>query len=373
VSDGGQASGGSGFDWGLRPSSGGNEPEELEAEAPDSPAPDPFSFAPPAPEPVAPNPVAPDPFSFGAPAAEPPAPGPVPPEPFAPWESGATQLMPQTEPSPFEAQLFATEASPPPTELLGSDPIASGEPDSALDALFGETQFREYETGVLDPSESPFAVRSARVEADAVGEVPERAEISRTQKILMSVAGGLVAVLALVALFFVGTRLPAVFATQAPVASSSPSPKPTPTSTTAAVGPVANGVHPWTDLLGGECLDPYTGPWAEKFTVVDCAKPHPAQMVFRGTFDTSVDPSFPGVDKLQSQISLLCAAPGVINLAAAGAYNDAQIQGSYPVNDDEWTNGEHDYFCFVSRSSGQPLTGSVAVPRAAPPAATPTP
>jgi len=139
VSDGGQESGGSGFDWGLRPSGAGDEPEELEAEAPDSPAPDPFSFAPPAPEPVAPNPVAPDPFSFGAPAAEPPAPGPVPPEPFAPWESGATQLMPQTEPSPFEAQLFATEASPPPTELLGSDPIASGEPDSALDALFGET------------------------------------------------------------------------------------------------------------------------------------------------------------------------------------------------------------------------------------------
>jgi non-ribosomal peptide synthetase component F len=61
----------------------------------------------------------------------------------------------------------------------------------------------------------------------------------------------------------------------------------------------------------------------------------------------------------------------VINLAAAGAYNDAQIQGSYAVNEDEWAAGQHDYFCFVSRKTGQPLTGSVAVPRAAP--ATPAP
>jgi hypothetical protein len=107
------------------------------------------------------------------------------------------------------------------------------------------------------------------------------------------------------------------------------------------------------------------------FTVVDCAKPHPAQMVFRGTFDTTTDPAFPGVEKLQAQISLLCAAPGVINLAAAGAYNDVQLQGSYAVDDAEWTEGQHDYFCFVSRTSGQPLTGSVAVPQAAP--ATPAP
>jgi hypothetical protein len=94
-------------------------------------------------------------------------------------------------------------------------------------------------------------------------------------------------------------------------------------------------------------------------------------MVFRGTFDTTTTPSFPGVDKLQAQISLLCTAPGVINLAAAGAYNDAQIQGSFAVTEDQWAQGEHDYFCFVNRKSGQPLTGSIAVPRAA--TATPAP
>jgi len=340
-----------GFDWGLRPGGAADEPADPEPAAPEPPAPEP-----PAPEP---------------PAPEPPAPEPAAPEPPAPWESGATQLAPQPETRAFDTGLFSSDGPAPATELLGSKPLASGDPDSALDALFGETQFREYEAGVLDSSERPFAARAVQVEPESPDEPPVRSGVSRSQKILLWVVGGLVAVLALIALFFVGTRLPALFAHKAPVVLSTPSASPTPSSTAKAVGPVANGVHPWDALLGGECLDPYTSPWAEKFTVVDCAKPHTAQMVFRGTFDTTADPSYPGVEKLQAQISLLCAAPGVINLAAAGAYNDVQLQGSYAVNEDEWAQGEHDYFCFVNRSSGQPLTGSVAVPRSAP--ATPAP
>jgi len=292
------------------------------------------------------------------------------PEP-APWEPEATQLIPSPEQHVPASELFPTEVPAFDTELLGLNPVASGEPTSALDALFGDTQFREYESGVLDSNESPFATRPQQDAPGSPDEPAERAGVSRSQKIVLSVAGGLVAVLALVALFFVGTRLPALMAHAPAVVLSSPSASPTPTSTAKPIGPVANGVHLWTDLLGGECLDPYTNPWAEKFTVVDCAKPHPAQMVFRGTFDTTADPSYPGVEKLQAQISILCAAPGVINLAAAGAYSDAQLQGSYAVNEDEGGTGEHDYFCFVSRSSGQPLTASVAVPHAAP--ATPAP
>jgi hypothetical protein len=272
-----------------------------------------------------------------------------------------TQLMP----IPETADPFA-----PATEVLAPSSGLFGEPDSAIDALFGETQFREYESGVLDPNERPFAGRAAQATTPLSD---EPMVVSRTQKTLLSVAGGLVAVLALVALFFVGTRLPALL-NAAPVAVvSTPATAPSPSTTAKPVGPVANGVHPWTALLGGECLDPYTSPWAEKFTVVDCTKPHPAQLVFRGTFDTSTDTGYPGVDTLQAQISLLCAAPGIINLAAAGAYSDAQLQGSFAVNDEQWAEGEHDYFCFVSRSSGQPLTASVAVPAAAQPAATPTP
>jgi len=343
VSDGG--SGESGFNWGLRPSGDADEPE------------------PAAPEPAAPEPAAPPPT-----APEPAAPEPVAPEPAAPWESGQTQLMPQPEPNLFATELFASEAAAPATELLGSDAVEPDGDEAGLDALFGESQFREYDTGVLSSDESPFAARPASAEPGSESAAP--AGISRTQRILISVAGGLVALLALVALFFVGTRLPALFAHKPPVALSSPSASPTPSSTAHAVGPVANGVHAWGELLGGECLNPFTNPWAEKFTVVDCATPHPAQMVFRGTFDTKADPTFPGADKLQTQISLLCAAPGVINLAAAGAYSDAQVQGSYAVTEQEWADGEHDYFCFVSRKSGQPLTGSVALPHAPP---TPSP
>jgi hypothetical protein len=356
-----------GFDWGLRPS-GADEPAEPEPIEPER-EPEPTE-----PEPTEPEPAEPEPAEPAAPEPEPAAPDPAaaPQAPqAAPWESGETQLLPQPEPNQFATELFSTQAPAPATDLFGSDPIPSGDPDSALDALFGETQFREYETGVLNPTESPFAVKTESTEPGPWDEPPARAGVSRSQKILLSVVGGLVALLALVALFFVGTRLPAIFAHQAPVVLSTPSASPTPTSTAKPVGPIANGVHPWSELLGGECLDPYTNPWAEKFTVVDCGAPHPAQMVFRGTFDTKTDPTFPGADKLQAQISLLCAAPGVINLAAAGAYNDAQIQGSYAVNDDEWAAGEHDYFCFVSRNSGGPLTGSVAVPPAAP--ATPAP
>jgi hypothetical protein len=268
---------------------------------------------------------------------------------------------------PISEEVPATaEPSVPAAGATASGADLFGEPGSALDALFGEEQFREYDPGVLDPNERPFSGRSAPVEA-----VP----VSRAQKVLLSVAGGLVALLALVALFFVGTRLPAVLKQSPAVATSTGSPTPSAASTTKPVGPVAKGVHPWTALLGGECLDPYSTPWAEKFTVVDCAAPHPAQMVFRGTFDTPADQGYPGVGILQSQISLLCAAPGVIDLAAAAAYSDAQVQGSYAVDDQQWAEGDHDYFCFVSRSSGQPLTGSVALPHAAPatPAATPSP
>ena len=347
MSDGGSGSGGSGFNWGLRPSGDADEPD------------------PAAPEPSAPEPAAPPPQPA---APEPVTPEPVAPEPAAPWELGQTQLMPQPEPNLFATELFASEAAAPATELLGSSSLESDGTDAGLDALFGESQFREYDTGVLSSDESPFAAKPASVEAGSEPAAP--AGISRAQRILISVAGGLLALLALVALFFVGTRLPALFAHQTPVASTSPSASPTPSSTARPVGPVANGVHAWDELLGGECLNPFTNPWAEKFTVVDCATPHPAQMVFRGTFDTKADPTFPGADKLQAQISLLCAAPGVINLAAAGAYSDAQVQGSYAVTEQEWADGEHDYFCFVSRKSGQPLTGSVALPHTPP---TPSP
>ena len=187
-------------------------------------------------------------------------------------------------------------------------------------------------------------------------------------------------VLALVVLFLIGTRLPGLAGPASVVAvSGSPTPAPTPTPTPVAAGPAAVGEHKWDQLRGGECLDPFTSPWAEKFTVVDCAAPHPAQLVLRGTFpanatapSSSATPTpkptggvasgYPGIAALQSQINLLCTAPGVINLAVAGAFSDIQFQASYAATAAEWARGQHDYFCFVNRSSGEPLTGSLAAP-----------
>jgi hypothetical protein len=284
----------------------------------------------------------------------------TPPEPVAPQPT--ERLAASELPAGLPAELAATE-------LLGASAIAhdSGT-TSALESLFADDNFRD---SVAEPgaSQAPFARAHAE---EVVAEVaPHRGEISRAQKILLGVAGGLVAVLALVALFLLGTRLPDLIGpAAAPLPSTSPSPSPSPSATTLPVGPVEPGVWAWDELLGGECLDDYDDPWAEEFTVVDCADPHPAQLVYRGTFPPSAegvtDDPFPGTEALQGQLTLLCAAPGVLDLAAAGQFTDVQFAGSYPATSAQWDAGDRSYFCFVNRSSGEPLTGSLAVPPPAP-------
>lgn len=183
---------------------------------------------------------------------------------------------------------------------------------------------------------------------------------------MLIVAGAMLFVLLLVALFIVGRNMaqPVAVVTPSPTPTktATPTPTPTPTATPAATGPQAPGTHPWNTLRGGECLQPFASPWAQTFTVVDCAAPHAAQMVYTGVFSADPNAAFPGVDQLASQINLLCSRPGVLNLDAAGQYDDAQVQGSYPVTEKQWKDGQRSYFCFVSRSSGQPIAGSLAGP-----------
>ena len=278
-------------------------------------------------------------------------------------ELAATQAMDQVEP------VSAAPGSPP-TAATVAAAVPSAADDSALDDLFGDTRFREYQPG-LDPGQAPFATRPAKKQAREAGDGPRGP--SKAQKVLLWVAGSVLAVLALVALFLVGLRLPELTA-GGPAPTPSTSPTPEPTATALPVGPLEPGVYRWNELLGGECLDPFIDPWQDEFTVVDCADPHPAQMVYRGIFPDSSGPlgpfAFPGADALQAQISLLCSAPGVVDLAAAGAYTDAQFQGSYPVTEEQW-NEDPSYYCFVDRSSGEPMTVSVAVPP--PPAPDPEP
>ena len=178
--------------------------------------------------------------------------------------------------------------------------------------------------------------------------------------------------LALTALFFLGQSLGGGDATPVAVATSSATPTPSatpsaaPTAPTEPTGPQPVGVHQWDTLFGGECLQPYVSPWEEEFTVADCAAPHAAQLVYRGVFAGDAATAFPGEAELAGQINLLCSAPGVIDLAAVGAYDDVQVQGSYPIEEEQWSAGARYYYCFVSRASGEPLTGSVAGPGPAP-------
>ena len=318
-----------------------------------------------APDPVAPPaPVAPpEPVALPVPVAPPAPPAPPALIPSAPPES-----------APFYGSPMAERR---PEPYFTSDSDKDADPASPIDALFGETQFKEYEgeplVGPIPAALNPFASAGAGA-ARAIdpasahpSETPTAApplslsaQFSRSQKVPFWVAGGVIALLVCAVLFALGTRISAAPAPVAATKSATPKVSPSPTPTSAPSGQAAAGVRLWSALRGGECIDPYTNPFELKFTVVDCAAPHSAQMVFRSTFPGEATVAYPGLDALQAQINLLCSAPRVIDLATAGAYSDIQFQASYAAAAEEWTKGQHDYFCFVNRSGGQPITGSVA-------------
>nr|WP_246311798.1 septum formation family protein [Leifsonia naganoensis] len=201
---------------------------------------------------------------------------------------------------------------------------------------------------------------------------PERPRNPRNNRILFIVAGALAVVLVLIGLFALGTRLPSLFGSAAatpkasgsstPSATPTPTPTPTPTVTPKPGAPAAAGVAAWDALGGGECIEPYTTPWAESFTVVDCAAPHTAQMVYTGILNPDIAAAYPGADALGQQINGLCTAPGVIDLNAAAAYTGLQVQGTFPATEEQWKDGQRSYYCFATRSTGEPMTSSVAGP-----------
>ena len=326
------------FNWNLPPA----KPEDAaEATPPEQPAPPPWASAPP---PV----VAPTP---AAPAVQQPRPDytDVPTEAIASYDPFATQAL------PFDGALSGA------TEVLGAQPVGLPElrdeslrpptQASAIDSLFGASQFKEYDASAF-PSEGISALAPTR-------ERQPREPLGKPQKVLLWVAGGLVAALALVGLFVAGTKIGTLFPAEpepevaAPAASAVPA-QPVP------LGPVEPGEHAWNELLGTECLDPYVSAWQDSYAVVDCATPHAAQMVFHGFFGDEAWAPYPGLGDLQSRINLLCTAPTTVNYPVAAQFSDIQIAASYAATADEWDAGQRDYYCFVTRSSLEPLTVSVA-------------
>lgn len=256
------------------------------------------------------------------------------------------------------------------------DPVDEGLEASDIDSLFGDDAFREYAAGMVPPiPPRSTGGELVRVVRDLK---PERAPISTTQKALMWVAGGLVASLALVALFVLGTRLSDQLG-PAPAVIVSASPTPSATPGVFALGPVAPGDYRWDQLLGAECLDPYESPWQDSFTVVDCGVPHPAQLLYRGVLGDTPDSGYPGVEVLQARIAPLCTVPTIIDYAATSGATDIQIAASFPATEEDWAAGNRGFFCFANRTTGAPFGSSIAVPQTGPPvpapapAATPTP
>ena len=183
------------------------------------------------------------------------------------------------------------------------------------------------------------------------------------QAALIWTAVGLLALIVLVGLFFLGQRLvdsKVPIAAPTPAPSATPTPTPTPTPEITAMQ--AAGVNAWDTLFGGECFEPYVSPWENDFTVVDCAASHTAQLVYRGSFGGDATTVFPGEAALAAQINLLCTAPGILDLSAAGAFPNLQMQGSYPITAEQWTEGPRNYYCFASRASAEPLTATITGP-----------
>lgn len=339
-----------GFNWGLRPGGG------TDAATPAAP--------PPLVEPSAAVPTAATPAAPPAPTAPyvPPVPASELTQPMSWTDFAATQAPASAPPAHVDQPTEAYTVAPwQPTPTASTVAAAQADyhdghnpPTSAIDSLFGDHQFQEYEDlGVLKAAQTPTGP-GTRSEARE-----PRAPLANSQKALMGIAGGLIGVLLLIGLFFLGEHLGAATAAT-PTASTTTGAKSTPTSAGSG-GPAAPGVQQWSALQGGECIQPFSSAWAVTFTVVACTKDHDAEMVFKGRLSNADDTGYPSTTQFQTQLTALCSAPTAINYKAAASITDLQVSFSYPPSAQNWISGNRTYYCFVDRASGGTLPGDLSV------------
>ncbi len=181
---------------------------------------------------------------------------------------------------------------------------------------------------------------------------PRPADEANLRGRLLLIVGGIVVVIVSIGAFLAGGFV------------ASPAAAPTPEVTEAPVAPTAAqlpGEYSFIELFGGECLDPFDTAWASTFSVVDCATPHSAQLVYAG--DLAVDGSYlsyPGDDIVGNAAMAECSRKGVLNLAGANTYSDLLVSSAYPISAEAWDSGETRYYCFVNLSSGDPIDGDLA-------------
>ncbi|ROP65085.1 septum formation family protein [Curtobacterium sp. ZW137] len=142
--------------------------------------------------------------------------------------------------------------------------------------------------------------------------------------------------------------------------SAAPAAAPTPASAPTisfATTTASAGQHAWYELAGGEYLTPFTNAWAEDFTVVDCSAAHLAQLTSRGAIEAD---AYPGTAEAQRIATDQCQSTGALNVTAASSYGDVQVQSVYPPDAASWQAGDRFWSCFVTRSGGGTMTGSLA-------------
>lgn len=123
-----------------------------------------------------------------------------------------------------------------------------------------------------------------------------------------------------------------------------------------AEGPRTPGLWPWSDLRGGECLDEYAGPYAEEYQVVGCQGPHDAQVLIAKLLSRELEAPYPGEGELAERAQEVCDVLPVLDKERAAEYSDLVLEWSYPVNARQWDEGKRVVYCFLSRSSGEPIT-----------------
>lgn len=122
------------------------------------------------------------------------------------------------------------------------------------------------------------------------------------------------------------------------------------------LGPRPAGVWAWSELRGGECVDPYESAWAEEFVVVSCDQPHEAEFVRSTLLSTSVAAPYPGDEEIARQAEGHCASWERDDLNEPEAFDDLIAEVAYSLGEHAWERGDRLLGCFVSQRGGREFT-----------------
>ncbi len=113
-------------------------------------------------------------------------------------------------------------------------------------------------------------------------------------------------------------------------------------------------------LAEGDCVDDYSrvGDALGTYTLIDCARPHAAQLVYIAEFGDDVD-GYLGQQASSDLAGSVCAAAlrYRLNLVdEVGELPSAALAGIYQSRSN-WATGSTQFYCFLVNEDGSPLVG----------------